>query len=147
LTLYIYTGFTMNYIWEMKKYTIGQLAKETGIKIGTIRFYEKYGLISKPFRRESGYREFTQEHKRQIEFIKRAKTLSFTLKEILEISAKAKMDKRQSRNEIQKCVEAKIRDVEAGISYYQTARKSLLSLLEECSSSTSFDDCTLFKLL
>ena len=131
----------------MKKITIGQLAKEIGIKVETIRFYEKYGLISKPSRRESGYREFTQEHKEQIEFIKRAKTLSFTLKEILEISAKANMDKKQAKSEILKCVKAKIRDVEARISNFKTTRKSLLSLLEECSSSKSIYDCMLFKPL
>jgi len=38
--------------------TIGRLAKESGVKIDTIRHYERNGLLPPAARRESGYREY-----------------------------------------------------------------------------------------
>lgn len=41
--------------------TIGQLAKSAGVKLTTIRFYERRGLISEPYRTASGYRQYTSD--------------------------------------------------------------------------------------
>ena len=112
----------------MKKLKIGQLAKETGIKVETIRYYEKYGLISKPSRRESGYREFTHKHIGQINFIKQAKTMGLTLREILKLSAL--VDKRSTKNEIHKFIKFKTLDIEARIVDLKKAKQLLQDLMK-----------------
>ncbi len=129
----------------MKKLTIGRLSKETGIKVETIRYYEKYGLISKPSRRASGYREFTNKHIGQINFIKQAKTMGFTLREILKLFAL--VDKRSPKNEIHKFIKFKTLDIEAHIVDLKRAKQSLQLTLKECATGKSVYECPLCKLL
>lgn len=64
------------------KRTIGVLAKEVGVGIETIRFYEQNGLISRPLKPASGYRIYSKDTVKKLLFIKRAKALGFTLDEV-----------------------------------------------------------------
>ncbi|MFN3695164.1 MAG: MerR family transcriptional regulator [Ignavibacterium sp.] len=64
----------------MNEYFVGQLAKEAGINVETVRYYEKLKLIPKPKRRESRYRVYDETDLKRLLFIKRAKELGFTLK-------------------------------------------------------------------
>jgi len=66
----------------MKTLTISQVAKQAGIGIETIRFYERKGLINEPPRRKSGYREYSLDAIARLVFIRRAKDLGFSLNEI-----------------------------------------------------------------
>ena len=63
-----------------KPMTIGQVAKLAGVGVETIRFYEREGLLTKPKRKESGYRMFDAEVVNRIRFIKSVKELGFSLK-------------------------------------------------------------------
>jgi DNA-binding transcriptional MerR regulator len=64
---------------------IGQLAEITGISRDTIRYYEKIGLLPRPRRRESGYREYPDEAGNRIRVIRNAVQLGFPLKEIAKV--------------------------------------------------------------
>lgn len=57
--------------------TIGQVAKQCGVGVETIRFYERKGLIPAGLRRASGYRQFPPDTVPRIHFIQRAKDLGF----------------------------------------------------------------------
>lgn len=61
---------------------IGEVAKKANVGIETIRFYEREGLIPCPVRLQSGYRQYSEDAVRRILFIKNAKELGFSLKEI-----------------------------------------------------------------
>jgi DNA-binding transcriptional MerR regulator len=65
--------------------TIGQLAKQSGVGVETLRYYERQRLIPEPPRRRSGYRQYPPETVKRIRFIRRAKELGFSLKEIDEL--------------------------------------------------------------
>ena len=65
----------------MSGFTIGKLAKAVEVRIDTIRFYEKLGLLS-PQRRPSGFREYTQNDLDRLTLIRRARSLGFSLEEI-----------------------------------------------------------------
>ncbi|WP_456431876.1 MerR family transcriptional regulator [Thermosulfuriphilus sp.] len=69
----------------MRRLTIGKVAKLAGVGVETIRFYERKGLISRPPRGISGYREYSLETISRIRFIKRAQAVGFSLKEIKEL--------------------------------------------------------------
>ena len=56
----------------MKSLTIGRLARESGINLETLRFYEREGLLPKAPRSASGYRLFSPDAVRRLRFIKRA---------------------------------------------------------------------------
>jgi len=65
--------------------TIGALAARSGISTDTVRYYERLGLLKPPRRTESGYRLFTAEDGRRLQFILRAKLLGLSLDEIQEL--------------------------------------------------------------
>ena len=68
-----------------KPLLIGQLAKLAGVKPDTVRFYERTGLLPRPTRSPSGYRVYDQAAARQLQFVKKAQTLGFSLDEIRRI--------------------------------------------------------------
>jgi MerR family transcriptional regulator, copper efflux regulator len=78
----------------MGSMTIGKVAKGADVAVGTVRFYEREGLIQKPPRRNSGYRAYPADTVDRLRFIKRAKELGFSLKEIKELMAFASLPAR-----------------------------------------------------
>lgn len=67
--------------------TIGKLAKQSGVGVETIRYYERRGLIERPQERRGAFRVYTPETVSRIRSIKRAQSLGFSLKEIKELMA------------------------------------------------------------
>ena len=63
----------------------GELARNAGVNLQTIRFYEKQGLLPKPERTASGYRSYQQSDLERVLFIKRNQELGFTLAEIKQL--------------------------------------------------------------
>ncbi|SDD41832.1 MerR family transcriptional regulator [Kordiimonas lacus] len=67
---------------QKRDYTRGRLAKESGVNLETIRFYEKIGLMPDPPRTASGYRCYSIDHLKRLKFIRRSRELGFTNKEV-----------------------------------------------------------------
>ena len=66
---------------------IGQVARETGLTVDAIRFYEKQRLLKRPMRTEGGFRLFSSQVLQSIHFIRRAQELGFSLNEIPSFSS------------------------------------------------------------
>ncbi len=64
---------------------IGELAKQTGFAVGTLRYYSDLGLLQSVQRGDNGYRYYSQDAGQQVEFIKKAQALGFTLEEIKQV--------------------------------------------------------------
>lgn len=64
---------------------IGQVARETGLSIDTIRFYEKQGLLKHSGRTEGGFRVFGPDQIKNLKFVRKAQELGFSLGEIREL--------------------------------------------------------------
>ena len=64
---------------------IGELAKHAGVSVQTVRFYERRKLLPEPARTESGFRKYGAQELKQLQFIRQAKSLGFTLDEIRDI--------------------------------------------------------------
>lgn len=69
----------------MEGLTRGQLAQRARINLETVRFYEQEGLLAPPSRTASGYRKFAEVAVDRLAFVKRAKALGFSLREIREL--------------------------------------------------------------
>ena len=63
-------------------FSIGSLSKQTGVKVPTIRYYEKIGLISPPERTEGNQRRYRKEALQRLGFIKHARELGFSIQSI-----------------------------------------------------------------
>jgi MerR family mercuric resistance operon transcriptional regulator len=60
----------------------GALAREAGVNIETIRYYEKIGLMLEPLRADNGYRVYGETGLRRLSFIRRCRELGFSLDEV-----------------------------------------------------------------
>ncbi|MEK7290396.1 MAG: Hg(II)-responsive transcriptional regulator [Planctomycetota bacterium] len=129
----------------MKNLTIGQLAKETGTHVETIRYYERQGLIAEPPRRTSGYRAFPPKYVDRIRFIKRAQALGFTLKEISQLLALA--DGSFDCKDIRKFAEEKVKDIETRIHDLQKIKEVLHELIKKCLSKGKLSSCPIIESL
>lgn len=69
----------------MQAFQIGQVSQKTGLSIDAIRFYEKEGLLPRPARTEGGYRLYQERQVADLEFIRQAQQLGFSLSEIREL--------------------------------------------------------------
>ena len=64
------------------EFSIGVLAKRSAVKIETIRYYEKIGVMPKPARSAGGYRLYAPEHLKRLTFVRRGRELGFSLDEL-----------------------------------------------------------------
>jgi len=107
---------------EMKSLTIGRLAKQAGVNLETVRFYERRGLLPRPPRSASGYRLFPAEAARRLKFIRRAQELGFSLAEIAELLS-LRVSRSTTSGDIRARAEAKITDIEAKIKSLESMKK------------------------
>jgi MerR family mercuric resistance operon transcriptional regulator len=65
-----------------ERIAIGRLSKHTDTNIETIRYYERVGLLSVPPRSSGGYRLYSTNHLKRLNFIRRARALGFSIGEV-----------------------------------------------------------------
>lgn len=108
-----------------------EVAKQTGVNIETLRFYERKGLLKPPKRLPSGYRKYDDEAVRTVRFIKRAQALGFTLSEISEL-LRLSAHKQTGCADTQTLGKQKINEIDAKIQDLMTMRGALEQLLGAC---------------
>lgn len=130
----------------MAAITIGKVAKQAGVGVETVRFYEREGLLDEPPRRPSGYRQYPQDTVERLRFIRRAKELGFTLKEVKELLA-LRIAPGTTCGQIKKRAEAKVEDIEDRIRSLQRMKRALKKLTAACSGNGSVSDCPILDAL
>ena len=130
----------------MEMITIGKLAKRVNVNIETIRYYERRGLIPKPRRRESGYREYSDETTKRILFIKHAKDLGFSLKEVDELLS-LKITPGTTCSDVKSKAEEKIVDIDGKIKILKRMKKALFELSKACSGVGPASECPILEAL
>ena len=130
----------------MASLTIGQLAQRAGVGVETIRFYEREGLIAEPPRRPSGYRDYAPEAVTRIVFIRRAKNLGFSLKEISEL-LELRVRPRRNCTLVKRNADTKIADIDTKIVSLRRMRKALLELTKACDQLTPTTECPILASL
>jgi Hg(II)-responsive transcriptional regulator len=127
--------------------TIGQVAKQAGVSVETIRFYERQALISTPQRSESGYRLYTPEAIKRVRFIRRAKDLGFSLKDIRELLSLSASPTACCKDVKQQAM-LKIEDINNRILDLERVRNALLELADQCvDEADSREECPILKAL
>ncbi len=126
--------------------TIGQVARQVGIGVETVRFYERRGLIESPPRGSSGYRLYEPEAIASLKFIRRAKELGFTLREIKQL-LELKLDEDSTCEDVKQHAEAKIQDIDARLASLQQMRRALVDLTQACDGRGKMDGCPIIRCL
>lgn len=130
----------------MSLLSIGQVAKETGVTVETVRFYEKQGLIDEPSRSESGYRQYPQGTTKRVHFIQHAKEVGFTLKEVAELLA-LRREPGTSCSDIKIRTTQKIESVDQKIRDLQIIREALSRMILKCSGGDDLSTCPILEEL
>jgi MerR family transcriptional regulator, mercuric resistance operon regulatory protein len=117
--------------------TIGKLAAAEGVGVETVRFYQRRGLLARPERRNSGYREYSEADRWRLAFIRRARLLGFTLSEIGDLLGPAGA---LSSGDVARAAVAKIAAVDEQIRDLTLLRCRLHRLAQVCAHGDN-DDC------
>ena len=115
----------------MKPLSIGEVARQTGVGVETVRFYERADLIDEPLRRDSGYRQYSHDVIPRIRFIKRARELGFSLSEIKDLFS-LRIDPTTTCSDVRERVVMKISDIEHKIRDLVKMKDALESLKQAC---------------
>jgi MerR family transcriptional regulator, copper efflux regulator len=122
--------------------TIGRAAREAGVHVETIRYYERLGLIARP-RASHGYRVYPDETIRRLRFIRNAQQMGFSLKEIGELAGMttagvscagmcARMDE-------------KVAEMDQKIAQLQKLRGELARLIKTSPRQGSYENCKVYE--
>jgi Cu(I)-responsive transcriptional regulator len=125
---------------------IGMLAQRADVGIDTIRYYEREGVIPPPERRESGYRDYRDSDVARLRFVRRAKSLGFTLteiRELLDLTASPSDDMAGLNARAQ----AKLEDVNVRIGELVRVRDALQQLVVACPGHGALDTCPIMAAL
>ena len=129
-----------------QRMTIGDLAKTTGVKVVTIRYYEQAGLLPIPPRTEGNYRTYRAEHLRRLQFIRRLRDLGFTLEQVRELLRLAS-NKNQACREVDRITRQHLVTVEEKIRDLQTLASELRRLSKCCEGGGQIADCRIIEAL
>ncbi len=125
-------GFKGIVITMTRGMTIGRLAKETGVNLETVRYYERIKLMPSPSRTKGGHRSYGAEHLRRLAFIRRARELGFGIEEIRALLALASPG-HTSCSQVQKIAEAHLVEVRAKLADLAKLEGILADTVARCS--------------
>jgi MerR family transcriptional regulator, mercuric resistance operon regulatory protein len=124
---------------------IGPVSKRTGCNIETIRYYERVGLLPAPVRSPGGYRLYGNQHLKRLTFIRRARSLGFSIDEVRTLLKLADERKRPC-GDVRAVAAAHLEDVRAKITDLRAMERVLSETVARCASRRQ-SDCPLIEAL
>jgi DNA-binding transcriptional MerR regulator/copper chaperone CopZ len=129
-----------------KRLTIGELARQTGVGVETVRFYESEGLLVKPEKPLGSIRTYPQEAIDRLSFVHQAKNIGFTLREIRDLIA-LRDDPDADAAAVRGRTMAKLADVEEKVEQLERMRATLRDLLSHCPGRGDLGSCPIMQAL
>jgi DNA-binding transcriptional MerR regulator len=126
-------------------FSIGDLARRTGTKVETIRYYESLDLLSAVTRSGGNYRRYTQPHLERLSFIRRGRDLGFSLEEVREL-LRLSDDRSQPCGEVDRIARLHLAEIERKVADLKALRRELKQLIDQCGHGT-IDECRIIEAL
>ena len=125
---------------------IGEIARLAGCDAGTIRYYEREGLLRKPYRAESGYRKYTEAHLAQLNFVRHCRSLGMALAEI-RVLQEFQNNPDEPCAEINDLIDRQIARIHEQINMLHVLEKQLSALRNCCDTNLPAGQCGILKAL
>ena len=125
--------------------SIGALAKATGTKVETVRWYEQVGLLPAPTRTSGNYRVYDAAHLGRLSFIRRARDLGFSLDQVRALLDIAGQQDRSCEG-VDVIARAHLDEVDRKIADLQALRRELDSLIGQCRQGR-VEECRIIEAL
>jgi Cu(I)-responsive transcriptional regulator len=126
-------------------FTIGELARQTGTKAETIRYYEKIGLLGVPMRSAGNYRAYSEADAQRLRFVRRSRELGFSIEQIRELMAFSSHGQSDCST-VDNVVKSHVEDIEGKIRDLQALRNELTRMIGSCPGG-SIAECRILDAL
>jgi MerR family transcriptional regulator, mercuric resistance operon regulatory protein len=123
-----------------------EVARQAGVNVQTLRYYERRGLLEAPPRSPSGYRSYPVDAVEVVQFVKRAQQLGFALNEVEELLHLAGGGP-DDCDTARKVAEDRLADLEGKIAELQRMRDSLGRLVVTCTRPRGERECPLLEAI
>ena len=130
----------------MERLTIGQLAKQARVNRETVRYYERRQLLQRPSRSIGGYRVFSDDAVKRLQFIRHAKMLGFSLEEIREFLA-LRVHSVGTCERVRERAQMKITEIERKIESLEQMKRVLGELVSACARRRKTNECPILDSL
>jgi Hg(II)-responsive transcriptional regulator len=121
--------------------TIGKLARDAGVHVETVRYYERRGLLRRPLTPLRGVRHYDEDTLASLRFIKRAQSVGFSLEEIRELLALRESGRADSCERVREKAEHKLAEVDAKLRELAGLRQMLAEFVGACEGRESDAEC------
>jgi DNA-binding transcriptional MerR regulator len=128
-----------------KSFSIGTLARATGTKVETVRWYEKVGLLPQPGRSAGNYRSYGEADLGRLSFIRRARELGFSLEQIRNLLGLVGQPDLPC-SAVGAIAREHLAEVERKIADLQALRRELDALISQCGCGT-VSECRIIEAL
>jgi Cu(I)-responsive transcriptional regulator len=128
-----------------ENFSIGELARATGTKVETIRYYESIGLLPAAARSGGNYRIFARTHLERLSFIRRGRDLGFSLDEVREL-LQLSDERTRSCAEVDRIAREHLIKVERKLADLTALRRELRQLIDQCGHGT-IAECRIIEAL
>lgn len=126
--------------------SIGELAKKSGVKVVTIRYYEQIGLLPAPARTEGNYRAYDREHASRLGFIRRGRDLGFTLDQVRDLLRLSSEDA-PTCEEVCDLAARHLQSIESKVADLERLAAELRRMSASCSGSLPMSECRIIEAL
>lgn len=126
-------------------FTIGPLARASGVKVQTVRYYEQIGIMPAPHRSEGNQRLYSQPHIDRLAFIRHARDLGFSLSDIKELLGLQDQPDIPC-SEADRIANQHLNEVERKISQLQALQTELARMVRQCEGGV-VSDCRVIEIL
>lgn len=124
---------------------IGELARATGTKAETIRYYEREGILPSADRTDSNYRDYSAGHLATLNFVRRARELGFSMAQVREL---LKLSDHEDNDcaDVDQLVKDQLVEVDRKIADLTSLRDELGQMLTSCQADR-IGDCRIVESL
>ena len=126
--------------------SIGELAKQTGVKVVTIRYYEQTEVLPAPARTEGNYRTYSQEHVDRLRFIRRCRDLGFSIEQIRDL-LRLSSENTDSCSDVCTLAERHLATVEEKLADLQRLASELRRISSSCNGENPMAECRIIGAL
>jgi DNA-binding transcriptional MerR regulator len=126
--------------------SIGAMAKAAGVKVVTVRYYEKVKLMPEPPRTDGNYRAYRREHLHRLRFIRRCRDLGFTLDQVREL-LRLSLQSMRDCSGVDQLTAKHLEDIERKIADLKSLAAELRRINRRCPGNRIIADCRILEAL
>ena len=117
---------------------VGEVAEQAGVRVQTLHFYERMGLVPKPKRSAANYRLYSIDAVKRVQFIKKAQAIGLTLEEIKDVLDLKHHGKSPCRRVAEVAAE-RLEEIDAELGRLRAFRRSLVAVLPQWQHDTAVE--------